>query len=211
MHFLERLTGGASVSAPLPLIVALHGRGGRPEGVARLFASFAGRARVILPYGFDVSGDGFAWFADPTDDRSFADGTRRAADRLAAVIAEIARRRPTVGKPIVTGFSQGGILSFALAVLHPDLVGAALPVAGVLPRPLWPSAWPAGVAKPSVHAFHGTADEVLSIEGARATLKRLREVGLPVELTEYPGAEHRLTGEMQRDVAQALERAAHPR
>jgi phospholipase/carboxylesterase len=203
-RYLERYTGGARASDTLPLVVVLHGRGGRPELVAHLLQDFEGRARVILPCGPEVHEDGFAWYPDAD---GFAEGSRRTAARLATMIEEIARSRPTAGKPIVMGFSQGAILSYTLAVLHPNLVRAAFPVAGMLPKPLWPAEWPAGTPKPQIHALHGAADPVLSIDTDRATVAHLRGIGLPIELTEYPGAGHVYGPKMQRDVARALEQA----
>ena len=207
IRFIERITGGAGTSDPLPLIVAIHGRGGRPEKIGRLFDSFEGRARVVLPYGFETSGEGYAWFSHWGDDPAFADETRSAADRVAAMIAEIARLRPTVGKPIVTGFSQGGILSFTLAVLHPELVRAAFPAGGFLAPALYPSVWPKGLAMSRLHAFHGTDDETVPVTKARATVQRLKEIGVPAELTEYPGVRHQISKEMRHDMMLDIEAA----
>ena len=209
VRFVEILTGGASASEPLPLIVAIHGYGGSPQNLARVFSSFPMRARVILPYGFNAAGSGFSWWdGDWVDEARFADDTRRAANRLAAMLDELRRSRPTVGKPIVTGFSQGGMLSFTLAVLHPEAVRAAFPMGGLLAKPLWPSAWPPGAPKPIIRAFHGTADDVVPVEAARGTVQRLAELGLAAELVEYPGLRHRMSPEEQRDLERAIEQAA---
>jgi phospholipase/carboxylesterase len=207
IRFLERLTGGADAAEPLPLVVGIHGFGGRPERFGRALAALQVKARVILPYGTEVHGGGFAWFDGWNDDAQVADGSRRAADRLLAMIAELSRRHPTVGKPIVTGFSQGGILSYTIAVLHPDAVRAAFPAGGFLPPPLLPTAWPAGQPTPLLHAFHGAADERVPIDADRATVRGLDAVGLHVELTEYPGVEHVLAGDMERDLVRAIEAA----
>jgi phospholipase/carboxylesterase len=123
------------------------------------------------------------------------------------MIDEIVRRRPTAGKPIVTGFSQGGMLSYALAALHPESVGAVFPVGGLLPEALWPAAWPAGQERPPIHAFHGDRDPRVPIEDDRATAARLREVGLGVELTEYPGVVHAIPSGMRHDLVRAIEEA----
>jgi phospholipase/carboxylesterase len=207
LHFVERITGGARASDPLPLIIGIHGRGGRPDHFGRALSELSLPARVILPYGPQPLGDGFTWFGDWTDDAGFAALSRHAADRLAAMITDLVRRRPTVGKPIVTGFSQGGILTFTLAVLHPEIVGAAFPAGGLLAPPLWPGAWPAGVAMPRIHAFHGAADNVVPVEGARATVRHLVDIGLPAQLTEYPEVRHVVDRDMQRDLVQAIEQA----
>ena len=144
MRFVEILTGGASPSDSLPLVVGIHGLGGRPENFGRVLSSLTTRARLVLPYGLEPYGEGFAWFLPWRDDAELAAGTTRAANRLAAMIDELVQRRPTAGKPIVTGFSEGGILSFALAVLHPESVRATFPVSGLLAPSLWPSQWPPG-------------------------------------------------------------------
>jgi phospholipase/carboxylesterase len=208
VRFVEVLTGGADAAETLPLVVVIHGMGGRPESILRRteLAALPVRARVVAPYGLTPlgNGEGFSWFPERSDDASFAEDTRRAADRLDAMIAELCRLRPTAGKPIVTGFSQGGILSFTLAVLHPESLRAAFPVAGLLARPLWPTSWPAGRDQPRIHAFHGTDDRRVPFSEARAVVARLVEVGLSAELTEYPGERHTLSSAERRDLLEAV-------
>jgi hypothetical protein len=51
LRFVERLTGGASPSERLPLIIGIHGYGGSPEHFGRVLTTLRVRARVILPYG----------------------------------------------------------------------------------------------------------------------------------------------------------------
>ena len=207
-RFLERHTGGARASDTLPLIVVLHGRGGRPEAVAESLGEFEGKARLILPYGPETRKDGFEWYPEA---EGFAEGSRRTAERMAALIEEIMKSRPTAGKPIVMGFSQGAMVAYTLAVLHPRLVRAAFPMSGMLPKPIWPKAWPEGEPKPRIHATHGMADEVLPIENDRETVAHLRELGVPITLTEYPGAVHFVGPKMRRDVARALEQVLRER
>ena len=43
------------------------------------------------------------------------------AEEIARLTAQVQKGHPTRGKPILTGFSQGGILSYAMAVLHPEI------------------------------------------------------------------------------------------
>jgi phospholipase/carboxylesterase len=210
VRFVERLTGGASSSERLPLIIGIHGYGGSPEHFGRVFTTLTVRARVILPHDILDTGGGHAWFVepDPAHPEPPGAGIRLAADRIAAMIAELVRRRPTAGRPIVTGFSQGGMLSYALAALHPESVGAAFPVGGLLPQPIWPTAWPVGQVRPPIHAFHGDRDPRVPIEDDRATAGRLRELGLGVELTEYPGEVHTIPAEMRHDLVRTIEEAA---
>src|SRR5580765_5171485 len=49
--YLEFATGGARIEDPLPMIIVMHGRGGRTEKFETMFASFPVRARIIVPHG----------------------------------------------------------------------------------------------------------------------------------------------------------------
>jgi phospholipase/carboxylesterase len=210
VRFVERVTGGAGDEDTLPMIVAIHGLGDRPESFAGLFEGFPGRARIILPYG-EPWQSGFAWWRPAgasLDPDRVASGSERAAHRLAAMIDELAKARPTAGKPLVTGFSQGGMVSFALAVLHPEVIGEAFPVSGLLAPALWPSSWPAGKATPPIFALHGTADPRVPIDLARKSVARLRELGFNAELQEYVDVGHTVIAEMRRDLFKRLEAAA---
>lgn len=188
---VELTTGGAAKDATLPLIVALHGLGDRPEAFAGVFDGFASPARILVPRAFDAWGDGYSWFPfRPADgDAQRAPGIERAAERVANDIAIWAKRRPTRGKPIVTGFSQGGMLSFAIAARHPDLVRAAFPIGGVLPEPLWPAL---DAAKPSVRivALHGEADERVPLGPTRRGVDALVARGFAARLESFPGVGH---------------------
>lgn len=203
--YVEITTGGAPADARLPMIVAVHGLGDRPENFLPLFAGLDARARVVAVRGLDPWGEGFAWFPLGAADR--AEGNfRRATEALAGAVAVLARSRPTCGLPVVTGFSQGGMLSFALAARVPVVVRAAVPVAGRLPRAFWPEPRPVGGLLPEVFALHGEADPRMSIADGRATVGRLAEVGFPATLRTYPGVGHTISPAMQRDLYDALRR-----
>jgi phospholipase/carboxylesterase len=211
VRYLERLTGGASADEPLPLVVAMHGLGDRPEAFAPVYTSLPARARLIVPYG-EPWNEGFSWFPPGSldDPARLADGTARAADRVAAMIEVLSRTRPTRGKAIVTGFSQGGMLSFTLAVRHPELVAAAFPVGGLLAPALVPASWPMGKVAPPLLAFHGEADERVPIARARASVEALRALGLDARLSSYPGVGHAIPPALRADLLRAIAAAAAP-
>jgi len=208
VRYIERMTGGAKTTDEVPMIVAIHGLGDRPESFGGIFDGFSARARLILPYGLSNYGDGFSWFPiSRLEPKALAEGTKAAADELAQLLGDLTKSRPVKGKPIVTGFSQGGMLSFTLAVLHPDHVGEALPIAGLLAPPLYPSSWPMGRVAPRVQAFHGDADDRVPIDGARETVRQLTNNGFSATLVEYPNVRHTVSAAMRRDWMTALENA----
>jgi phospholipase/carboxylesterase len=207
IHYVERILGDAEPDEALPMIVAIHGLGDDPENFAHLFDAFPERARLILPRGIDEYADGgWSWFPIRAGDRNveaLAGGIKTSADRLAEALAVLEKARPTRGTPIVTGFSQGGMLAFTLAVHHPNVTGSAVPVGGWLPPPLWPEK-KANLPYPAIVALHGTADTAVRYETTRESIDHLNKVGIAVELKSYDGVPHALSTEIRRDLQDAL-------
>lgn len=207
--FVELFTGGARADEELPLVIAIHGLGDRPESFAPLYAALPVKARLVAPRG-EPWGSGFSWFpvGSLDDPQKLADGTARAADRLAILIESIFRTRKVKGRAIVTGFSQGGMLSFTLAVRHPEVVAAAFPVGGLIAPSLVPEAWPMAREAPPIRAFHGDADERVSVARARVSVAALAALGLDAKLGEYPGVGHAIPPPMRDDLLRAIADAA---
>lgn len=185
----ELFTNGASESSPM--IVAIHGRGDHPRRWVEAWRSFPRTAHVVVPRAFEPFGDGFSWFSlrpDMTQDE-IAASLGGAEARLWPALAKIAGSR----KPIVTGFSQGGMLSFAIAARHGEAVARAFPVAGACPASLLP---PAGKPAAPIVAFHGTSDPVIAFAFDRSTVDALTRAGHDAQLRSYPGVGHTLTNEM---------------
>ena len=188
----------------MPLVVAIHGMGDTPEHFARVFDGFPVAARFVFPRAPSPYGGGFSWFHyPPTSQDELASGVAAAADQVAALLVDLRRTRPTTGAPIVTGFSQGGFLSFAVAVRHPDVVAAAFPVSGSLPTALWPAALP-DAAPPPIFALHGDADPVVKIEPTRAAVAHLRAIGWPVELHQHAGVGHTIDAATRTELTRRL-------
>jgi len=202
---LERYTGGATPKEKLPLIVALHGRGGGPNEIIHLLDGFSVKARVIAPHGATRVSTGWGWF-DPswkTMPDEMASGIKSAADLMAKAIAEKTKASPTCGKAIVVGFSQGGFLAYALAAREPAIIGAALPVSGYLPMTLSPSSVRSD--KPGrVTAYHGDADDVIKLSYDQATHERFVAAGFGGELHVYAGVKHQITQQMVKEIHEQL-------
>ncbi|MCA9699795.1 MAG: prolyl oligopeptidase family serine peptidase, partial [Myxococcales bacterium] len=209
VHYLEILTGGAEAGDTLPMIIAIHGLGDSPQGFVDLFAGFDRPARVILPRALDPHEPGWSWFpirARDPDVETLSAGIAKAADTLAPAIAALAEQRPTRGKPIITGFSQGGMLSFTLATHDGELFSAAFPVGGWLPPPLMPQAdlgTPPEQAPPLI-AFHGTTDKAVAYEPTKQVVDELSAAGYRAELRTYEGVGHAITPQMRADLFTAI-------
>jgi phospholipase/carboxylesterase len=208
LEFIEIGRAGA-VDPDAPLVVAVHGLGDRPENLAELYRDISAPCRLVLPRGPIPYGDGSSWFdidIPYAPDAALGGRIGAAADRVAALIDHLKATRALRGKPVVTGFSQGGMISFAVAVRHPESVGLAVPLSGALPEAALPES-PVGGTKPSVRAFHGTADALVPIDFARRTVAALAAAGYDAELTEYEGVGHTVSGAMRRDALAVIEAA----
>ncbi len=210
VRYLEQMTGGARPDERVPMIVALHPMGGDPVDFLPTLRRYRRRARLILPYGHP-SGGMYLWYDSVREDVDAA-VVAREADRIAAALAALVAARPTAGKPLVTGFSQGGIMTFALAVTHPEALAAAFPVGGLLPTTLYPSAAVRSVQRPAklppVAAFHGASDLAVPTRGARASIAELQRAGYTAELREYAGLAHDISAEEEADLLERIGRAA---
>lgn len=200
LAFVEKVLG-RSADGALPLLIVLHGLGDSPEQFSTLFAGLDVPVRLIAPRAPDAWDVGTSWF--PIDDPKRAPAVIAArAELIAKLVEYLGATRAVRGKPIVTGFSQGGYLSFALAARHNAHFASALPIAGALPAALPPPK--KARAGFRVIAFHGEADQrVPYAEGERAVAK-LKSAGVHATLTSYPKLAHAISPALERDYMAAL-------
>jgi phospholipase/carboxylesterase len=200
VRFLVNFRGGADERDPL--VIAIHGRGDAPDHFARLFEDVTAKVELAFPQAPDRYGDGYSWFPGSrgTTEPELAANMDAAERRLWPAIAELARGR----RVFVTGFSQGGMLSYVLAARHPREIAYAFPIAGGAPRALLPRDR-APVAP--IYALHGASDGLIDVEMARATVATFKEEGAMVVLREFAGVGHTVTTEMRGELLDHLREA----
>jgi phospholipase/carboxylesterase len=194
LRYLERRSAGAAADERLPMVVVFHSRAATPEGFAGFHGNLHSPARVILPEGPGTLAGKRSWFALParTSDQEELEAQMRQTGKLVAKFLRAIRRcRPTIGRPIVTGSSQGASMSYLMANLYPSLVHAAVPAIGWIPRPLWRKS----MARTT--AFHGTEDRVIPYERTKAEVDRMRGRGAPIDLSAFPVG-HSVSSDMAR-------------
>lgn len=151
-----------SVKAPAPVVLLLHGGGGRAAGIERHtggFSALADRHGFIAVYPDSRRGhwdDGRETVTDPTDDVAFIDAL---LDALAAEYRVDARRT------YAAGISNGGMMSMRLACELSGRFAAIATVGANMPAALAASCRPARAVP--VVMFSGTADPLMPYAGGR--------------------------------------------
>jgi len=182
VKYVERVRGGASPDETLPLIVVLHSKGGNPTGAA----SFSGRpakARVVAPAGAHRFGQGYEWVQanSKTDLPGFERDLQAATARLESFIRALMQCRPTEGKPIVTGASQGGHMTYAMASLYPSLIRGGVALLGYIP----PNLWNPGMAM--TYGLHTTGDNTVPYDRTVQMWESLQRQGAQLSTQSFPG------------------------
>ena len=195
-------TGGATPEDKLPWIVALHGLGDSPSNFSRILQSFRARTHLfVLQAPLPRGSRGFDWLGVSVHqgEKKVAQALAQAAKLIAAQLKTLESLKHTQGRAIVTGFSQGGMLSFTLAALHPKLLFGAVPVAGWLPATLVPQTHVAP-GKPRIVALHGEADRIIPLAPTQRSVGALSAAGYDIRLRTYPNVEHSIPQQVHRDM-----------
>ncbi|HLI25721.1 MAG TPA: PHB depolymerase family esterase [Chloroflexota bacterium] len=194
LYYLELVPEGTT--AALPLLVGLHGRGAAAEDLGGVCMQLdSQRYRYILLYAplVEVLGDGirYRWF----DRERQAETVPAARERVIAALRALWDRYHVEPRRTgLFGFSQGGVLTLDVGLhLPPEQALAGL--ACLSGRLFATDDLDAALARHRDQALlivHGTRDDRIAVEEARATRQRLEAAGLRPEYHEFPMA-HEVT------------------
>lgn len=176
-----------------PLLLLLHGYGSNEEDLFSFAQQLPDEYYVIsarAPYPLPPYGN--AWYAINFDagmnkfsDNEQAIGSR---DLIARFIDEITSLYP-IDKNAVTliGFSQGAILSYAVALTYPEKVSRVAALSGYLNNDIIAGEFETKKLQ-GLNFFisHGSADQVIPVDWARKAPEFLNSLRLETEYHEYP-------------------------
>lgn len=176
-----------------PLLLLLHGYG---SNEADLF-SFAGelpdeyfiisaRAPYSLQYG------SYAWYDInfDADQNKFSDNQQAiiSRDLIASFIDELIATYPIDSNKVsLFGFSQGAILSYAIALSYPEKIEKVVAMSGYINMEIVEENYlKNNFSNLKVFASHGAVDQVIPVEWARKTPAILEKLGVKISYNEYP-------------------------
>jgi phospholipase/carboxylesterase len=176
-----------------PLLLLLHGYGSNEDD---LF-SFAGElpeeyyvVSVRAPY--DLQYGSYAWYAInfDADENKFSDHNqaRTSRDLIAGFIDEIILKYPIDAENVtLIGFSQGTILSYAVALSYPKKVKRVVALSGYLNKEILIDGFSKNdFTNLEMFISHGVADQVIPVDWARKAPSVLNDLGIETVYKEYP-------------------------
>jgi phospholipase/carboxylesterase len=176
-----------------PLLLLLHGYGSNEEDLFSFASELPDEYYVVsarAPY--DLQPYGHAWYAInfDADENKFSDidQAKESRDLIAKLINELISELPIDFQNVtLIGFSQGTILSYAVALSYPEKVKNVIALSGHINTDLLVSGYEKNDFRHlNLFISHGTVDQVIPVEWARKAPELLRKLGIEATYKEYP-------------------------
>jgi phospholipase/carboxylesterase len=176
-----------------PVLLLLHGYGSNEEDLFSFASELPDEYYVIAaraPY--DLMYGSYAWYAInfDADENKFSDHVQAQSSRdlIATFIEELLAKYPIDAKKVtLIGFSQGTILSYAVALSYPEKVQRVVAMSGYLNVDILTENYAQNDFKNlKIFASHGTADQVIPVDWARKAKPILEQLGIESTYKEYP-------------------------
>ena len=180
-----------------PLLLLLHGFGSNEEDLFS-FASelpdiyFVVSARA--PY--DMQYGSYAWYAIDfdADENKFSnvEQAKISRDAVADFIDELKDNYPIDAENVtLIGFSQGTILSYAIALSYPEKVQKVVAMSGYLNQEMCSDDYlKNNLSQLKIFSSHGTVDQVVPVEWGRKAKPFLDNLGVDTVYNEYANIGH---------------------
>jgi phospholipase/carboxylesterase len=176
-----------------PLLLLLHGYGSNEEDLFSFATELPDEYYIVsarAPY--DLQYGSYAWYAInfDADENKFSDHEQAkiSRDLIALFIDELIQTYPIDSENVtLVGFSQGSILSYAIALSHPEKVQKVIALSGYVSEPILEENYLGNdFTNLKIFHSHGTVDQVIPVEWARKTTPFLEKLGIASTYKEYP-------------------------
>ena len=199
-------------SGPFPTVLTLHGRGANAFDLLGLAPYISGgrflmicpQAPLETPIGPEAVG--YAWYPMSNGGSPDTEAILSSQKKLQAFLDECLKRYPIDPRKLVMlGFSQGGVMSYSLALQNPERFAALAVLSSWLPKELLPRLnVTAAVRSLPTLVQHGTQDPMIQVERARTSVELLRELRAPLTFREYAMG-HEINGRSLADLSAWLD------
>lgn len=176
-----------------PLLLLLHGYGSYEEDLFSFASELPEEYYVISARApFDMGFGSYAWYAInfDADENKFSDipQAQQSRDLIASFIDELIANYPIdFSNVTLIGFSQGTILSYAIALSYPEKIQRVVAMSGYLNTEMVkPNFENNNFSNLKIFASHGTVDQVVPVDWARKAAPALTQLGIEIVYKEYP-------------------------
>ncbi|MBC7643205.1 MAG: alpha/beta fold hydrolase [Flavobacterium sp.] len=176
-----------------PLLLLLHGYGSNEEDLFSFASELPDNYYVVsvrAPY--DMQYGSYAWYAINFDagENKFSDveQAKKSRDLIADFIEDLVEKYPISSDNVtLIGFSQGCILSYAIALSYPEKIRRVVAMSGYLnPEMLQQNYLKNNLSNLKFFVSHGTADQVVPVEWGRKAKPFLDNLRIETVYKEYP-------------------------
>ncbi|MGY8922237.1 MAG: alpha/beta hydrolase [Flavobacteriales bacterium] len=171
-----------------PVIFLIHGYGSNADDLFS-FAPYLPKSHVVisLQAPLALGNESFAWYQLGIDSTgavtSEINDAWNVVDLLIENIESLLPKNSLDPNDIsLFGFSQGAIISWALAFQHPKKVRRIIALSGLIHDSVPTSSKPEFIA----YAAHGTSDSVIPVESARKHILPLSHLYKEIQYQEFP-------------------------
>lgn len=192
LSLVHRIREPKSNTQKAPLLLLLHGYGSDENDLFSFAEELPEHYCIIsvrAPHPMQPYGN--AWYAIHIDHEgvktSDNEEARKSRDRIATFIDEaIEAYKLDPYTVTLIGFSQGTILSYAVALSYPEKVKNVVGLSGYINEDIIDLKSNPSYTHLNIYNSHGTVDQVIPIEAARKTPDYLKNIGIESTLSEFP-------------------------
>ncbi len=177
-----RLPEGAG---PFPVILLIHGWTGDENSMWVFAPRLPKNALLIAPRGIYPSTDGgYSWYPKLSTALPWFVDFAPAVEKLFGTVSVNTFPSGDFSSLHLVGFSQGAALAYTMAIQYPARIASLAGLSGFLPDGA--STWLQPGRLNGLPAFiaHGTQDERIPVERARASVAQLEQAGASVTYCE---------------------------
>lgn len=191
LHHLVRKP--AITSKNTPLLIMLHGYGSDENDLFSFAEELPGELLILsvrAPYPMQAYGN--AWYAihwDNTDGKFSNDEQAvESRDRIANFIDEaVEEYKVDKNNVSLLGFSQGSILSYAVALSYPEKVKNIIALSGYINQGILKTSYENNdFSNLDFYCSHGSQDQVIPVQWARQNKPFLDKLGIKNQYSEFP-------------------------
>lgn len=175
-----------------PLLLLLHGYGSNEEDLFSFATELPEEYYIVSARApFDLMYGSYAWYAInfDADENKFSDidQAQQSRDLIANFIEELIVNYPINANNVtLIGFSQGCILSYAIAVSYPEKAQRVAAMSGYFNSEIATEYFKENdFSNLKIFASHGTVDQVVPVDWARNSIPKLKELGIDIVYKEY--------------------------